>query len=212
MLTVLLLALAGPSADFPGPTPIGDISRWILSSDYPEAAIRAENTGTVDIEVSIDTTGHAARCRIVAPSGTDILDKMACAAFARRGVWEPTLDASGKPIFAIFRRRINWRLPGDSIKPSPGIPPDMQIEVAKLPVPAADATVVVRQIQRADGSQESCDVVKPSSSAALNRAACTVGAQLTATEPIGDAAGQLVRGARWRTIEFVEKGATPTSK
>lgn len=211
MPSFLLVALAGAAVTHLGPTPIGDPLTWISWADYPTAALNAAKEGRSEIEISVDPTGHAARCRTVASSGVTILDQMACAAFARRGKWEPTIDATGKPIFAIYRQRVSWRL-GNSKREPANYPPDMQIEVAKLPVPATDAKVVVRQIQRPDGSQESCDVVRPSSSPALNRAACKVGAQLTATEPIGDAAGQLVRGARWRTIEFVEKGATPPAK
>ncbi|SEL05133.1 TonB family C-terminal domain-containing protein [Sphingomonas palmae] len=211
MGSLMLVALAGAAVTYSGPTPIGDPLTWISWADYPSAALNAAKEGRTEIEISVDPTGHAARCRTVTSSGVTILDQMACAAFARRGKWEPTLDMAGKPIFAIYRQRVSWRL-GNGQREAAITPPDMEVEVAKLPVPAADAKVVVRQIQRSDGSQETCDVVKPSPSAALNRAAYTVGAQLTATEPIGDAAGQLVRGARWRTIEFVEKGATPPSK
>ncbi|WP_238560121.1 energy transducer TonB [Sphingomonas sp. Mn802worker] len=205
------MALAGPAIIYPGPTPIGDPARWIGPSDYPADAIFERKQGVSVVEVTVDPTGHAVQCRVPVGSGSVSLDKTACAAVAGRGLWQPTIDQSGKPIFAIYRQRVSWMLPGPLFK-SPGVQSDMQIEVAKLPVSAGDATVVVRQIQRADGSQESCEVVQPSPSPALNSIACIVGAQLTATAPIGDAAGQRVRGARWRMIEFVEKGAAPPSK
>lgn len=211
MSGIVLVALAGAAIIYPGPTPIGDPARWIGPSDYPADAIFERKQGVSVVEVTVDPTGHAVRCRVPVGSGSVSLDKAACAAVAGRGLWQPTIDQSGGPIFAIYRQRVTWMLPGPRPK-SPGVQPDMQIEVAKLPVSAADATVVIRQIQRADGSQESCDVVQPSPSRALNSVACTVGAQLTANAPIDDAASQLVRGARWHLIEFVEKGAAPPSK
>jgi hypothetical protein len=129
----------------------------------------------------------------------------------KRGRWKPTLDDAGKPVFAVYRRQVIWTLPDSAgarrdtwRKPVA----DMEAEVSRLSVSAEQATVVVRQIQSADGAQETCSVVQTSTVAALNRAACQVAEPLTKLDPIGDAAGNRVRGVRWRTIQFVQQGTT----
>ena len=205
MIMATFILLAEASAFQSGPKPLGNYLYWIIPDDYPLDAFNAGKEGTVEIEISVDEQGHAARCRIVRSSGTASLDQTACAAVARRGSWEPTRDEAGQSIFAIYRRRIVWALPGSNTKPK--LPMfDMEIDVAKLPIPRDQASVTVRQIQRADGSEESCTVVSPSPSDALNRIACRVAAPLTKLDPIANANGDLVRGARWRRIQFSEKG------
>lgn len=207
LLTMLALAIDPPL----GPEPVGDPAEWISADDYPSDAMHKEAGGTVFFDVSIDPTGRAARCRVLVSSGLSSLDQVACAAIMKRGKWRPTLDDAGKPIFATFRRRVAWRMPDAGYKRAAGwqLPAaDMEVEVAKLIVPPEQAKVTVRQIQTAAGAQESCTVVRSSEIQALDRAACKVAEPLTKLDPIGDAAGNRVRGVRWRTIQFVQQATT----
>lgn len=203
-LWAVALMLAGADKTTVGPKPIGNPEGWITSDDYPSEALRSEQGGVVEFEVTINESGHAARCRILRSSGSALLDGTACAAIARRGSWELTRDKSGNAIFAVYRRRVIWRLYGDKKAKPPPIE-DMEIEVAKLPIPAEEAVVVVRQIQRVDGSEESCIVADPSPSDVLNQVACRMAAPLSKLDPIANENGDLVRGARWRVIRFVEQ-------
>lgn len=209
MYSILLMLAAAAPLPPPGPKPIGDPGLWITLGDYPYDAFASGKDGAVMIEIIVDETGHAARCRVMRSSGTESLDRAACAAIARRGLWEPSLDDAGRPIFAAYRRQVKWVINNSNVKSLPSSV-DMEIEVAKLPIAQADAKVFARQIQRPDGSEDGCSVAVPSPSQALNMIACDVAKPLTKLDPIVNAKGEFVRGVRWRAIQFVE--ATGTNK
>lgn len=205
----LILALAMQMPDLTdGPEPRGKPETWINSNDYPPSALG--RSGVSEVEIFVDPDGRAAGCRIKRASGVADFESQACRALETRGRWKPTLDPAGKPLVAVYRRKVQW-VSGQAagpVRPAPAYP-DIEIEVARLPVPPVQAFVVVRQIQRADGTLEHCEVTSPSPSAALNAAACKLAAPLAGTEPILDKAGSPVRGARWRIIGFMEKRVTP---
>lgn len=189
-----------------GPEAVGDPASWITIMDYPTAAIRAEHEGRSIVEVMIDTNGRGVRCRVLHTSGVVALDQAGCAALMRRGRWRATLDSSGQPVFAVLRRQIYWshldRRQQSAAKMP--MPPDVEVDVAQLPVGADKSTVVVRQIQSADGRIESCIVAVPSASPALDAAACGAAATLAGHDLIYDVNGAAVRGARWRRVQFRE--------
>ncbi len=209
MPLILALALAMQMPDLTdGPEPRGKAETWINSNDYPPTALA--KSGVSELEIFVDPDGRAAGCRIKRASGVADFERQACRALETRGRWKPAFDPGGKPIMSVYRRKVQW-VSGQAagpVRPAPQYP-DMEIEVARLPVPPVQAFVVVRQIQRADGTLEHCEVTSPSPSTALNAAACKLAAPLAGTEPIFDKAGSPVRGARWRIIRFMEKRATP---
>ncbi len=201
----LLMASAMQMPDLTvGPKPLGKSERWLTSDNYPPGSLI--KSGISEFELFVDRAGRAAGCRVKKSSGTADLENAACKAFQLRGRWNPAVDPNGQPIFSVFRKRIK-RVGQNARGEFDPIPqyPDIEVEVARLPVPPIRAFVVVRQIQRADGTLEHCEVTSPSPSKALNAAACKLAAPLAGTEPIRDKAGNPVRGARWRIVRFMEK-------
>jgi len=75
--------------------PRQDPATWFTDLDYPYEAKRAGVQGTVSMELSIDTTGHVAGCRIAASSGSTILDESSCWLVMRRGRFTIERGASG---------------------------------------------------------------------------------------------------------------------
>jgi TonB family protein len=206
MLWLLLLQAAG--APLLGPTPIGDPSRWFVPDQYPRDAMREAAQGVVLFDMSIDEKGRAVHCTVLRSSVDQSLDRAGCDVIRNRGRWTPEQDEQGRSVFSVLRRHVAWSLP-DTFDPPP-MPrslwtSDLDVSVSRLPVPPEKALVGVRVLQRADGTQESCQVVQPSALPALDKLACTSAATLMKHKPILDAEGEAVPGVRWRKIRFVAK-------
>lgn len=92
-------------------------SSWVMDDDYPPAAIRAREQGTVAFSLSVDGAGHVTTCTVVVSSGSGTLDAATCAILMQRAKFEPALDATGKPISAIYYNRFRWELP--EVDPDP---------------------------------------------------------------------------------------------
>lgn len=91
----------------------GDELSWFSADDYPPAAQRAEEEGTVGISWTVNTSGRAENCRVTSSSGSSALDQATCRILERRGRYTPATDAAGNPIATTRSRRVAWRLPRD---------------------------------------------------------------------------------------------------
>ena len=95
-----------------GPLPPHRLVRQIFGmDDYPVAALRNEESGTVAVEWDVAEDGHAESCRIVQSSGSTSLDETTCEIIARRMIHDPARDAAGRVIRSTDRLTIAWRLP-----------------------------------------------------------------------------------------------------
>ena len=83
-------------------------------ANYPDASLRAEESGTTGFTVMVDETGSIVpgSCAVTSSSGHERLDKAACTVLERnrRKLFEPALD-NGKPIQATFRSAFRWVVP-----------------------------------------------------------------------------------------------------
>ena len=89
----------------------GNRGAWITNDDYPPAAIRAEEQGTVGISVAIGTDGRVTSCRVTAPSGSSALDQATCRLYAQRARFTPARDAGGAVVEGRYSDRVRWELP-----------------------------------------------------------------------------------------------------
>lgn len=89
----------------------GDRAAWITNDDYPPAAIRAEEQGTVGSSVAIGTNGRVTSCRVTAPSGSSALDQATCRLYAQRARFTPARDAAGTAMEGSYSDRVRWYLP-----------------------------------------------------------------------------------------------------
>jgi protein TonB len=78
--------------------------------DYPEAAKRARLQGVVDVLFTVLTNGRVRGCRIDHSSGSADLDRLTCALVEQRLLYNPALDASGKPVEEVAGRRIRFAM------------------------------------------------------------------------------------------------------
>ncbi|WP_083834127.1 energy transducer TonB [Sphingomonas echinoides] len=90
--------------------PAQDPQRWFTVPDYPADAERARIQGTVSIQLTIDTTGHVADCRIRESSGNASLDRATCMLVARRGRFIVQRDATGQPQPFSYAMSKTWKL------------------------------------------------------------------------------------------------------
>jgi len=101
-----------PRAELPrGPAPIGMMTDWYTSDDYPADALRAGVEGIVAIHFTIGVDGRISRCDIVASSGSPQLDKTSCGVLMRRALYWPARNADGQPVPSDGRRKVRWQIP-----------------------------------------------------------------------------------------------------
>jgi protein TonB len=112
MFSLLALAALASAADAPtGPTPpraINGGERWILTSDWPRAALAEGRTGVAVVRLAINRSGDVDECAIVVSSGHADLDARTCEAVAVRGRFEPARDAQGNRVRGEVLHRVNW--------------------------------------------------------------------------------------------------------
>jgi protein TonB len=81
--------------------------------DYPAAAIRREEQGTVAFKLSINRRGGVDRCDIVSSSGSATLDHATCEIVTSRARFVPARDSRGDRIADEYSGRVRWVLPSD---------------------------------------------------------------------------------------------------
>lgn len=109
---------------FPGPTPSpgpsfatrparpkGNPGLWVTTNDYPQSAIRNEAEGVVKFRLSVGTNGKVTGCEVTGSSGTEALDRAACAKLMLRGRFEPASDSTGALVAGSYTGAVRWQLP-----------------------------------------------------------------------------------------------------
>jgi TonB family protein len=90
---------------------------WITNDDYPAAALRTKESGTVGFRLTIDETGRVTECDVTLSSGSAVLDATSCAIMRRRASFLPARDAAGNGIPATYSNRLRWEIPEDPVVP-----------------------------------------------------------------------------------------------
>lgn len=149
---ILLLAQATPIVAAPpvtiisegtlndprGAMPITNPGQWVLPSDYPAAALRANEQGSTAFKLAIDSSGAVRQCQITGSSGSSTLDEATCRLIRQRANFKPATDAQNNPIEGNYSNRVRWVLPKVA-PPEPG-------------------TAVTNFVVEADGSVTDCRV------------------------------------------------------
>ena len=171
------------------PDPVGDM-------DYPASALRAGEEGVVDYEIGVGADGRVTDCRIVASSGSAILDSATCRAIRARARFAPARDSAGRPTADRLRGRVGWRLPAAA----PGGARRAQANVAGLfgpgnyPAPALrlrqEGAVGYRIRVGPDGRADRCTILVSSRVPVLDRATCRILKARARFEPALDGDGR----------------------
>jgi TonB family protein len=85
----------------------------LTPADYPEAALREATQGRVTVVIGISAAGRATECRTVASSGSAAIDSAACQVTMARGLFDPALDAAGRPVAVRTTYTVHFQLPED---------------------------------------------------------------------------------------------------
>lgn len=90
--------------------PTANLQGLITAEDYPAAAQRNEETGTVAVRLTVGTNGRVSNCTVTSSSGSSSLDSTTCRLLRSRARFTPAKDNRGQPIADTTSTRITWRL------------------------------------------------------------------------------------------------------
>jgi protein TonB len=89
----------------------GNPASWVTNDDYPPAALRAGDQGSVGIAFEVNPQGRVVNCNVTSSSGSSLLDQTTCRLVERRGRYSPALDAGGNPISGGRKSlRFRWQI------------------------------------------------------------------------------------------------------
>ncbi len=81
---------------------------WLRADDYPIDPLLNGEEGVTTILWKIGVDGTTSDCRVIGSSGSDELDRTACAAILQRARYIPARDKDNNPIADYRARRIKW--------------------------------------------------------------------------------------------------------
>lgn len=90
--------------------PLGDTAQWITPGDYPSRALREGWSGVTRLHLLIGSDGHVNGCTVIASSGHDALDAVACEKVSQRARFSPARDGSGATRDGTFDSAIHWQI------------------------------------------------------------------------------------------------------
>jgi TonB family protein len=94
------------------------VAGTITNDDYPAAAIRAEEEGSVSVRLQVSADGRVESCTVARSSGSAVLDSTTCQLLSARARFEPARDAGGRRVRGSVTRSVRWELPDDTYSPS----------------------------------------------------------------------------------------------
>ena len=83
--------------------PIGEVGKWIRSSDYPRGLLQKGAQGIIHFRLTTGADGRPMGCHIQMSTRPVGFDEAVCAALMRRAQFLPALDARGEPILSFWR-------------------------------------------------------------------------------------------------------------
>lgn len=87
------------------------LNELFTTDDYPAAALRRGEHGTVGARIKIDASGAVIDCTIAKSSGSAVLDETTCAVIRARAHYPQLTDAEGRAPFRRDLIRIKWVIP-----------------------------------------------------------------------------------------------------
>ena len=193
-----LLALAGaflPS----GGQPIGDAANWLHSGDFPSTEWHMAAVTRYDLMV--DEVGRTVGCTITGPSGSAIIDQVACTSLIARARYSPARDTHGQIVAQAIRGKLEWHPDSDSGNELRNTA-DLAIRSPSVTQKQGIIAVKVVVIYDPSGAIEQCVVVKRAPAARINQQACTEATAPGTFTPVRDARGATTRGLREIEVVF----------
>jgi TonB family protein len=205
MIWLTLLA-AGEQATF-APVGVRNVGSLLSSDDYPFRANGTGKSGLSGVDILVDPGGKPLTCSVVVSSGSEDLDVHACAAAIRRGSFTPAVDETGRPMHGVYRLQVRWQLPDGDQKTTP---PDVTLEVSKLPEDRRRPTVFLGYLVDEQGRITRCAVLESSKLPAYDAAACAAMPERYRFAPARDKAGKAWPVVRTQIVGFqVAQASSP---
>lgn len=174
-------------------------------SDYPNAAQRADEQGTVFVRLLVAPTGRAQRCTIIRTSGSSLLDGTTCAVFLKRTRFKPARGRESTATYGILNTAVTWIIPDSATKPAEAIqmPPDLSLTVNRLPTGIA-APAIVNVVLSFDATGHSIGYAAARDTIAANLAplACSQISKDWPAQPERDDGGVPVPYVRTADVQF----------
>ncbi len=92
------------------PEPVGEVSRWISSDDYPREKLVRSQTGIVQLRLIISEEGTVEKC-VTDVERPGPFEEAVCGTIGRKGRFTPALDGDGQPMKSYWTSRISFVLP-----------------------------------------------------------------------------------------------------
>ena len=90
----------------------GNLQSLFGSDDYPQDALRNEETGRTVAQLTIGTDGRVTNCSVVSSSGSRSLDAATCRILKSRARFTPAKLSNGQPTTDTVTQPISWQLSG----------------------------------------------------------------------------------------------------
>lgn len=94
----------------------GDLS----NADFPASVLaRGDFHGTVSVRYVVTSNGRATQCEIIRSSGDRDIDAVTCRLIEKRFRFDPSRDASGRPVWSRVADNHTWDIEHDRPAPQP---------------------------------------------------------------------------------------------
>ena len=134
---------------------------WFEFRDYPMKSFEKKQEGVTGYELLIAPDGRVATCKVTRSSGHDELDKTTCYLAQKRVKFRPAIDASGQPVWGVYRSQALWAMPEHQLRAA--ILPDLEVTLNELPADTVKpAAVKLAYAVDASGKPSSCTIMPTS--------------------------------------------------
>lgn len=117
VLSMLACATSALAKGASPAVPVASPGDWVVSDDYPSAALHLHMAGTTAFKLIVDTTGKPIRCDIVASSKFDVLDAATCDSVMPKARFFAARNGAGQPVEGSFTGKVRWVEPTGATTP-----------------------------------------------------------------------------------------------
>lgn len=110
--------IASFEGEFKSAVAVGSRETWLTLDDYPIKALNKDEEGTAVVRFDIDHTGVKSSCRIVASTGSKVLDKTIQKRVCERALFRPA-QLNGRDVPSIILTAVKMYLGEPVVLPSP---------------------------------------------------------------------------------------------
>jgi hypothetical protein len=205
-MLIPLLMLAATS----GITP-ADVRKLLAPQDYPDWAIKRNESAAAYIDALIEPTGLVSRCDTLQTMGPADLARQVCRTVKGRHVG-PARDAAGTAVYGFFRGTLSFFLPetkeGRSIAAAKS-PPDAVLTVANLRAGQQEVEAQISLLVDEKGNVVQCAADPQERQQDVVDAVCSA-TGLLGVRPVLDLQGNPVRVVRTMKVRLTTKTAPPS--